>query len=156
MPVSNNTSSDLATSALSPILRNYTPSTSYLIVIFIVVYHCYDCPRVIFIAFSVYYCYDCRCFYLLSLSLSLSLLSFSCLLPSLFMLVVVTGVCKINGGFAVVCYWKTNGIKTVNSNNNTVYFANTGIPLPGTTKWKNQQVRAITINNNNHKNSNNN
>ena len=39
----------------------------------------------------------------------------------------ITGVCKINGVFAVVCCGKTYGITTVNNNDNTVYFANTGI-----------------------------
>ena len=38
-----------------------------------------------------------------------------------------TGVCKTNGVFVVVCGSKTNGIKTINNNKNTVYFANTGM-----------------------------
>ena len=38
-----------------------------------------------------------------------------------------TGVCKINGVFVVVFCWKTDGITTINNNNNTVYFANTGM-----------------------------
>ena len=40
-----------------------------------------------------------------------------------------TGVCKINGAFVVDCCWKTNGRTTVNNNDNTVYFANTGMTI---------------------------